>query len=265
MALRALVRAPGPRLAEGLVTHIERSGTVDTDRARQQWEAYCQALAAAGFELTEVDPAPEHPDSVFVEDALLTVGDLAVVTAPGARERRDEVNGARVAAHRLGLETVEVADGHRGDHDEPVRLDGGDVLAIGSTLHVGVGGRTTRAGATALGRLVADVGRRVEVVPISQTLHLKSQVTALPDGTVVGYPPLVDDPSRWPSFAEVPEAEGAHVVVLDEHTVLMSDAAPRSADLFRARGLDVVALDVSEFVKLEGCVTCLSVRLHPYD
>lgn len=265
MGPRALVRAPSPQLEQGLVTHVARSTTVDADRAHRQWEDYCRALAAADFELTEVDPAPEHPDSVFVEDALLTVGDLAVVTAPGARERRDEVNGARVAAHRLGLETVEVADGHRGDHDEPVRLDGGDVLAIGSTLHVGVGGRTTRAGATALGRLVADVGRRVEIVPISQTLHLKSQVTALPDGTVVGYPPLVDDVSRWPSFVEVPEAEGAHVVVLDDHTVLMSDAAPRSADLFQARGLDVVALDVSEFVKLEGCVTCLSVRLHPYD
>lgn len=265
MGPRALVRAPSPQLEQGLVTHVARSTTVDADRARRQWEDYCRALAAADFELTEVDPAPEHPDSVFIEDALLTVGDLAVVTAPGARERRDEVNGARVAAHRLGLETVEVADGHRGDHDEPVRLDGGDVLTIGTTLYVGVGGRTTRAGAAALGRLVADVGRRVEVVPISRTLHLKSQVTALPDGTVVGYAPLVDDATRWPSLLEVPEAEGAHVVVLDDHTVLMSDAAPRSADLFRARGLDVVALDVSEFVKLEGCMTCLSVRLHPYD
>ncbi|USQ80226.1 arginine deiminase family protein [Ornithinimicrobium faecis] len=265
MSPRALVRAPSPQLAQGLVTHVERSDTVDADRARTQWEAYRSVLGAAGFELIEVDPAPEHPDSVFVEDALLTVGDLAVVTAPGARERRDEVNGTRVAAHRLGLETVELTDGRREEHDEPVHLDGGDVLTIGDTLFVGVGGRTTRAGADALGRLVADVGRRVEVVPISRTLHLKSQVTALPDGTVVGYAPLVDDASRWPSFLEVPEPEGAHVVVLDERTVLMSDAAPRSADLFRERGLSVVALDVSEFVKLEGCVTCLSVRLHPYD
>lgn len=285
---RALVRPPGPRLAEGLVTHIERSDSVDGARALDQWHAYCAALEAAGFELAEVDPAPEHPDAVFIEDALVTVGDLAVVTAPGARERRDEVNGARVAARTLGLEVVELLDGHTGELDphpgerelpdareghqgalieagEPVCLDGGDVLAVADTLYVGVGGRTTRAGAAALGRLVAETGRVVEVVPIARTLHLKSQVTALPDGVVVGYPPLVDDVSRWPDFLAVPEPEGAHVVVLGPQTILMSSAAPRSADLFRARGLDVVSVDVSEFVKLEGCVTCLSVRLHPYD
>lgn len=279
--LRALVRAPSPRLAEGLVTHIARSDGVDAQRAVDQWLAYRAALESAGFALTEVPAAPEHPDSVFIEDALLVVDDLAVVTAPGARERRDEVNGARAAAREMGLTVVELADGHGaggggaagatgGEREgatasEHVHLDGGDVLKVGRTLHVGVGGRTTRAGAQALARLLAETDWHVEPVPISRTLHLKSQVTALPDGAVVGYVPLVDDPSRWRDFVAVPEPEGAHVVVLDEATVLMSDAAPRSADLFRERGLDVVTVDVSEFVKLEGCVTCLSVRLHPYD
>lgn len=258
------MRAPSPTLADGLVTHVARSDSVDADLGLTQWHAYRAALETAGFRLTEVSAAPEHPDGVFVEDALLVVGELAVVTAPGARERRDEVNGTRVAARELGLDVVELVDGHRSG-EEPVHLDGGDVLKVGQTLYVGVGGRTTRAGAAALGRLVADVGRVVEVVPIARTLHLKSQVTALPDGVVVGYAPLVDDVSRWPAILEVPEPEGAHVVVLDEGTVLMSDAAPRSADLFRQRGLEVVTVDVSEFVKLEGCVTCLSVRLHPFD
>ena len=265
---RALVRVPSPRLADGLVTHIARSDSVDPDRALAQWRDYCSALSAAGFELVEVDPAPEHPDSVFIEDALLVVGDLAVVTAPGARERRGEVNGARVAARELGLSVVELVDGHvtaGGDEPEPVHLDGGDVLKVGHTLYVGVGGRSTRSGAAALARLLADNDWHVEAVPISRTLHLKSQVTALPDGTVVGYAPLVDDVGRWPNFLEVPEQEGAHVVALDGQTVLMSDAAPASAQLFRDRGLSVVTVDISEFVKLEGCVTCLSVRQHPYD
>jgi dimethylargininase len=98
-------------------------------------------------------------------------------------------------------------------------------------------------------------------VPVSKVLHLKSAVTALPDGTVVGYPPLVDDPSVWPTFLSVPEEGGAHVVLLDDETVLMSTSAPRSKELFESRGLRVVAVDISEFEKLEGCVTCLSVRL----
>lgn len=272
-ARRALVRAPSPRLADGLVTHIARSESVDPDRALAQWRDYCSALSAAGFELVEVDPAPEHPDSVFVEDALVIVGGLAVVTAPGAHERRDEVIGARAAAQALGLKVVELAaqgesaqgEGARAERGEPVHLDGGDVLKVGSTVYVGVGGRTTQAGVEALARAVEGTGHVVQPVEISSTLHLKSQVTALPDGTVVGFPDLVDQVSRWPDFLAVPEPEGAHVVVLDDDTVLMSDAAPRSAELFQSRGLAVVEVDVSEFVKLEGCVTCLSVRQHPFD
>jgi dimethylargininase len=93
-------------------------------------------------------------------------------------------------------------------------------------------------------------------------LHLKSAVTALPDGTVVGHEPLVDEPGTWePNFLPVPEEGGAHVVLLDGETVLMATSAPRTRELFEQRGLRVVAVDISEFEKLEGCVTCLSVRL----
>ncbi len=94
-------------------------------------------------------------------------------------------------------------------------------------------------------------------VPVTKVLHLKSAVTALPDGTVVGYLPLVDDPAAWESFLGVPEEPGSHVVLLDEQTVLMSTSAPRTAELFAARGLRVVAIDLTEYEKLEGCVTCL--------
>lgn len=92
-------------------------------------------------------------------------------------------------------------------------------------------------------------------------LHLKSAVTALPDGTVVGFDPLVDDPAAFPAYLPVPEEPGAHVVLLDGETVLMSTAAPRTRALYEERGLRVVAVDISEYEKLEGCVTCLSVRL----
>jgi dimethylargininase len=92
-------------------------------------------------------------------------------------------------------------------------------------------------------------------------LHLKSSVTALPDGTVVGFEPAVDDVAAWSPFLPVPEESGAHVVVLDESTVLMSTSAPASRALLESRGLRVVAVDISEYEKLEGCVTCLSVRL----
>jgi len=86
-------------------------------------------------------------------------------------------------------------------------------------------------------------------------------VTALPDGTVIGYPPLVDDTAVFDRFLAVPEPAGAHVVVLDDDAVLMAASAPLSAALIADLGYRVVTVDISEFEKLEGCVTCLSVRV----
>jgi dimethylargininase len=96
---------------------------------------------------------------------------------------------------------------------------------------------------------------------MTKALHLKSALTALPDGTVIGYEPLVDDPSMFPSFLAVPEEQGAHVVILAEDVLLMSSGAPKTAALLESRGYRLEQVDISEFEKLEGCVTCLSVRV----
>ena len=109
--------------------------------------------------------------------------------------------------------------------------------------------------------MVAPHGYNVVGVPTHKVLHLKSAVTALPDGTVIGYPPLVDDATAFQSFRAVPEEGGAHVVLLGEGRLLMSSSAPQSAALFTQLGYMPVCVDISEFEKLEGCVTCLSVRL----
>jgi dimethylargininase len=101
----------------------------------------------------------------------------------------------------------------------------------------------------------------VVAVPLTKALHLKSAVTALPDGTVIGYAPVVDDPSVFGDFLAVPEEPGAHVVLLGDGKLLMSSRAPETAKVMRTRGYDPVLVDIGEFEKLEGCVTCLSVRL----
>jgi len=98
-------------------------------------------------------------------------------------------------------------------------------------------------------------------VPVTKVLHLKSAVTALPDGTVVGHPPVVDDPLVFGRFLAVPEESGGHVVLLGGGKLLMAADAPRTAELYADLGYEPVLVDVSEFQKLEGCVTCLSVRL----
>ena len=142
--------------------------------------------------------------------------------------------------------------------EAPDTLDGGDVLKIGDRWYVGVGDRST-AGACKQLATYFDVD--VVPVPITKALHLKSAVTALPDGTVIGYPPVVDDPAVFDTFLAVPEESGSHVVVVDDDTVLMATSAPMTAQMLQERGLRTVQVDIGEFEKLEGCVTCLSVRI----
>jgi dimethylargininase len=249
---RALVRRPSPRLADGLLTHIERV-PVDVDQALQQWHGYVAALHAEGWETVEVPRSPDCPDSVFVEDTVVMYADLAVITRPGADERKPETAGTEQTLRELGYRIAHI--------EAPGTLDGGDVLKHDGTVWVGLGGRTNQAGADQLAGLLEPLGAQVVGVPLTKALHLKSAVTALPDGTVVGIEELVDDPSLWSRFLAVPEEPGAHVVLLDDNTVLMSASAPRTRRIYQARGLRVVAVDVTEFEKLEGCVTCLSVRL----
>lgn len=250
--VRALVRRPSPRLAEGLVTHIDRSA-IDLPLAEQQWQGYVDVLRGRGWELVEVPPALDCPDSVFVEDTMVVYGRTAVIARPGADERKPETAAARASIEALGYAVVDIV--------APGTLDGGDVLKVGSTVYVGRGGRTNADGVRQLRAALAPLGANVLAVPLSKVLHLKSAVTALPDGTVIGYPPLVDDPLFFPHFLAVPEEAGSHVVVLDDHTVLMSSSAPATAALLADLGYDVVAVDLTEYEKLEGCVTCLSVRL----
>ncbi|MFG2829421.1 dimethylargininase [Streptomyces sp. NPDC048434] len=249
---QALVRRPGLRIAEGLVTHIERS-PVDPALALSQWEAYVQVLRDHGWHTIEVDPADDCPDAVFVEDTMVVFRNVALLARPGAGPRRAEVPAARAAVEALGCSVNEIR--------APGTLDGGDVLKIGDTVYVGRGGRTNADGVRQLRAAFEPLGARVVAVPVSRVLHLKSAVTALPDGMVVGHPPLVDDPAAFPRFLPVPEESGAHVVLLGGGKLLMAAGAPRSAELFADLGYQPIGVDISEFEKLEGCVTCLSVRL----
>lgn len=249
---RLLVRRPSPSLAEGELTHLDRV-PVDPALALAQWQAYVQVFRSRGWEIVEIAPADEQPDGVFVEDAVVVFEDLAVLCRAGAASRRGEAETVRAGVSASGIEIAEIV--------APGTLDGGDVLKIGRTVYVGASSRTNAAGIAQLRDLLEPRGWRVREVPVSRVLHLKSGVTALPDGTVVGYAPLVDDPSVFPAFIGVPEEHGTAVVVLDDRTVVMSSDAPETAAAHRARGLSVVTVDVSEFEKLEGCVTCLSVRV----
>ena len=250
--MRALVRRPGPRLNEGLLTHLERT-EIDVDLATRQWQGYVDTMALNGWETIEVPTADDCPDAAFIEDTIVMYGDLAVISLPGAASRQPETRAVAEVIGSLGYRTVRI--------EPPGTLDGGDVLKVGDTVYVGLGGRTNAAGIEQLAAHLEPQGATVAIVPISKVLHLKSAVTALPDGTIVGWPEVVDDAGLFPKFMATPEESGAHVVLLGDDRLLIASDCPLSAEIYRSMGYQPLEVDIGEFQKLEGCVTCLSVRL----
>jgi dimethylargininase len=247
----AIVRRPAETLAGGIVTFIERQ-PLNVELAKRQWDGYVAALHRSGWPTVVIDGDDAMPDCVFVEDAVVMFGDLAVITNPKQPTRNPEIAAVRRTIDELGLDATAITEG---------TLDGGDVLKVGSQVYVGLSGTTDAKAIDQLARILGPRGYTVTPVPLTKALHLKSAVTALPDGTVIGYEPVVDDPGLFPSFLAVPEEPGAHVVILDDDLLLMSAAAPRTEELLVDRGYRLEPVDVSEYEKLEGCVTCLSVRV----
>lgn len=252
----ALVRRTSSRLADGVLTHLERR-PVDIDLARRQWESYVNVLRDAGWAVREVPTLESCPDCVFVEDAVVMYRDVAIITHPGDDTRKPEIDAVEPIVRELGCRIARI--------EAPGTMDGGDVLKIGDTIYVGRGGRTNQAGIDQFAAIVEPMGARVIAVPVTKVLHLKSAVTALPDGTVVGWEPAVDDSSVFPTYLSMPEESGAHVVLIDDKRLVMAADAPRSAQIFRDLGYEPICVDISEYIKLEGCVTCLSVRLREFS
>ena len=234
------------------MTHIERTA-VDLDVALRQWDGYVAAMERHGWEIIELEATPDCPDGVFVEDTAVMFGDHALVCRPGAETRRPEVATTADMLRRLGHEITTI--------EGPATMDGGDVLKVDDVVYIGQSGRTDAAAIEQVRRAVEPLGRRVVAVPLTKVLHLKSAVTALPDGTVIGYDPLVDDTGAFADYASMPEEPGAHVVLLGGDDVLVSTSAPASIERLERLGWNPVPVGMSEYEKLEGCVTCLSIRI----
>jgi dimethylargininase len=248
----AFVRVPSAQLAEGIVTNVPRV-LVDRDAADKQWDDYISALTGAGWKIVEVAPADDQPDAVFVEDAAVVLSpSVAVLTRPGAEARRAEVAAVGDRLRENGFTLYEI--------EAPGTLDGGDVLVVGKTVYVGRSGRTDGDGIRQLREVVAMAGLDLTVVavPVTTGLHLKSSASVLPDGTVLISGTL--EASVFGRALRVPEGNSANVIPLDERTVLVPAAAPGTADLVADLGYTVVKVDLSEFAKIEGDPTCLSIR-----
>jgi len=248
---RAVARLPGPDAAEGLTT--AGLGRPDLSLLLKQHSAYVGTLRRLGLEVEVLSEAPGFPDAYFVEDAAVVTPEVAVITRPGAPSRRGETVSVESAlARHRPIRRIEL----------PGTLDGGDVLSVGGRFFIGLSARTNEDGARQLGAILASFGRPWTAVPVEAGLHLKSSVNALGERTVVlasgfptkeifrGYERIVLDPG---------DDYAANTLWING-TLLVPKGFPRAAEKIAAAGLPVVELDTSEMRKMDGGLTCLSLR-----
>jgi dimethylargininase len=253
---RAIVRIPGRNFSQGLTTAKVQSGP-DFSKALDQHAAYCDALRDCGVEVTVMPADENHPDGTFVEDTFVIADGVAVATRPGAKSRAGEV--AAVAAtlrqFRPQLESI----------DAPGTLDGGDICQVGQHFLIGISLRTNQSGAEQLAAILARHGYTSSMVDIrghASLLHLKSGIAYLGDDRFLvapGFPDIAAIASYDRIGVEPAEAYGANCIRVNDE-ILIAAGHPKVADALDNLNYRVRALDMSEFAKMDGGLSCLSLR-----
>ncbi len=247
----AITRQISPAMENCLLTHMERI-PLNLDLARRQHAAYCQALEAVGCRVVEMPPQPDWPDSVFVEDTALVFDELAVLTRPGAPERRPEVPSiAQALVPYRRLVALQA----------PAALDGGDVLRLERSVYVGLSTRSNTAAVAQLAEILGPYGYSVHGLEVSGCLHLKSAVTRVGPNLLLFNPEWVSPEVFRPfeCLAVDPDEPNAANALLVGERVIYPTQYPKTAARLKARGIELVGVDVSELVKAEGAVTCCSL------
>ncbi|HEV8189359.1 MAG TPA: arginine deiminase family protein [Pyrinomonadaceae bacterium] len=255
MFTKAIVRPPGANYATGLTT--VDLGAPDLERALKQHEAYCDTLESCGLNVIRLAPNEDHPDSTFVEDTAVLTARGAVITRPGAPSRRNETNNIAPVI-RDYFSRVHLIE-------EPGTVDGGDICEAGEHFFIGVSLRTNEHGARQLAGFFESFGYSsslIDIRRVSNILHLKSGLAYLGGGQLV----LID------ALRGLNEFSGYELVCLDSSEdyaancleingkVLIADGFPATRRELEHRGYQTIALDMSEFQKMDGGLSCLSLR-----
>jgi dimethylargininase len=249
----ALTRSVPPSIVNCELTHLNRE-PIDFARAAEQHSLYERALVALGCTIQRLPSLPDLPDSVFVEDTVLVLPEIAIIARPGAASRRPEVTSVADALrpHRP-LTFIE----------PPGTLDGGDVLAIGYTIYVGESTRTNAEGIRQLADLVSVYGYAMRPVKVSACLHLKSAVTRVAEDVILLNSAWVDSSSfKGMHQIEVHPGEpfAANALWIGEH-VIYSGTYDETRRRLEENGINVHLVETDELQKAEGGVTCCSILI----
>lgn len=247
---QAIVRKPGKNFAEGLTE--AQLGTPDFKIALQQHAQYVNVLLHCGIKVTVLEADERYPDGCFVEDTAIITEKVAIITNPGAASRKGEEEAIKTALS-IYKPIVSIRS--------PGTLDGGDVLHIGDHFYIGLSHRTNAEGAAQLSKILEIHGYTSSHVPVKSVLHLKSGITYIQNDTVV----TIDEFKNHPAFAAfhkivLPEsaAYAANCLVINDKLIIPKDY-PILKNQLSNWHLDIIEIDMSEFRKMDGGLTCSSL------
>jgi dimethylargininase len=251
----AIVRIPGSNFADGLTT-VEL-GVPDFKGVLDQHGRYCEALQECGLTITTLAPDLNHPDSTFVEDTAVLTERGAILTRPGAESREGEVRAIQSTISSFFAATSDI--------EAPGTLDGGDICEAEDHFFIGLSHRTNEEGARQLAVHLAAQGytsSTIDVRGMTTILHLKSGISYIGDNTLVVMEEMADD-ERFRKFelirVSAQESYAANCVRVNDR-VLLAARYPRLTSELVARGFNPLILDMSEFQKMDGGLSCLSLR-----
>ena len=249
--LQAITRQVSPSIGACELTHLERQ-PIDVTLAERQHHAYEDLLRKLGCQVISLPVEPDLPDAVFVEDVALVLDEVAVITRPGAASRRPETPSIEQALKSF-RQLCRITP--------PGTLDGGDILALGRRILVGISSRSNTTAVQQLTGYLKPFGYTVEAVTVRGCLHLKSAVTAAGEETLLINPAWVDR-NLFPGWNLIPvaaeESYGANVLWTGTGRIYPAQY-PLTRQQLEAAGLPVEMVDVSEIIKAEGAVTCCSL------
>lgn len=249
---RAIVRTPGKSMVHGLTT--SNTGPPDYELALSQHEGYIRALEDCGLEVYVLEANEGYPDSTFIEDVALLTERCAIITNPGAPTRRGETEGMPevLGGYYSAIERIQ----------DPGTVEAGDVLMVGTHFYVGISQRTNEYGAAQLISLLEKFGMTGSTVKLKDMLHLKSGIAYLEHNNLVACGEFINR-DEFRSFhimeIETEECYAANCIWVND-TVLISAGYPKARAKIERAGYPVREVDVSEFRKLDGGLSCLSLR-----
>lgn len=247
----AITRKPGKNFAQGLTTANPRPSNYQL--VLQQHLSYVETLKSIGLKIIELDALLDYPDAHFVEDTAVVTPDAAIVANPGAKSRQGEEESiAEILAPYRTIEHIQA----------PGTLDGGDVLMIGDHFFIGISERTNSEGAIQLSNILKKYAKTSTAIRVGAGLHFKSSVNYVGKNTLIVTRDYANHEAlkAYDKIIVNPKEEYAANVLWINDRLLAPAGFPDSKAKLKALDLEVIELDVSEMQKMDGGLTCLSIR-----